>query len=57
MSIPAMKNDSLESLTTFSARLRDCIAALEAGDCQVELISMANLGRTLPKIPVELRVL
>ena len=57
MSIQAMKDDSLESLTTFSARLRDCIAALKAGDCQIQLISMANLGRTLAKIPVELRVL
>ena len=57
MSIPAMKDNSQESLTAFSARLRDCIAALEAGRCHLELDSVTNLDRTLAKIPVELQIL
>ena len=57
MSMPAIRNNSQESLTVFSARLRDCITALETGSCHLELDSVVSLDRTLTKIPVELRML
>ena len=56
MAIPPMIDGSTESLAVFAGHLRDCIAALEVGSCDTELISVVNLDRTLAKIPAGTRV-
>ena len=52
MTIPSVKASSAEVLTTFSAELRDCIAALES--CNVKLQSDTDLDRILATIPTDL---
>ena len=52
MTIPSVKGSSAEVLTTFSAELRDCIAALES--CNVKLQSDTDLDRILATIPTDL---
>ena len=57
VSIPAIGDNSQESLAVFSTRLRDYITALETGSCRPELDSVVNFDRILTKIPVDLRML